>query len=256
MRRRLNASGDEIYERWVSTFERIENQTYTLFLYRDYWRGLGEITQANGNLPPSGIFDAFGVWYATTQATTMRRQVDTRRGTISFWRLLDDIARHLGVMTRERHVGLWQQNDGDEEIWGPEADRNYDRFARAANNTIPRPRTIADRDRLQELAEPVTRHVNEAIAHTADDERQDTPTYADLNAAIEEIGAMLQKYSSLLRATMLPILTPVHQYDWKVPFRMAWMVDDACPSWRCGCNGCNRRSFGFSRRSVARRGTA
>lgn len=123
MRRRLNASGDEIYERWVSTFERIENQTYTLFLYRDYWRGLGEITQANGNLPPSGIFDAFGVWYATTQATTMRRQVDTRRGTISFWRLLDDIARHPGVMTRERHVGLWQQNDGDEEIWGPEADR-------------------------------------------------------------------------------------------------------------------------------------
>lgn len=226
MRRRLSGNADEIYDRWVRTFERIENQTYTLFLYRDYWRGLGEITQANP-LPPSGIFDAFGVWYATTQATSIRRQVDTRRGTISFWRLLDDIARHPAVMTRERHVGLWLHNDGDDEIWRAEANQNYDRFADAGNETVPRPRTIADRQRLQELAEPVTRHVNEAIAHTADEERQDVPTYADLNAAIDEIGAMLQKYSSLLRATMLPILTPVHQDDWKAPFRVAWIIDDA-----------------------------
>jgi hypothetical protein len=209
-----------LYERWVEQFERIENQTYTLFLYREYWQGLAEITQ-NADLPPSGIFDAFGAWYATTQATSVRRQVDRRRRTVSFWRLLDEMARHPEVMTRERHVQIWT---GDRAFL-QEAHRNYDRFAGVGSDRISSERTIEDRDRLDSLATPVVDYVNVAIAHTAEVEDK-VATFAELNAAIEGIGELLQKYSSLLRAASLPILTPVHQYDWKAPFRVPWIRDD------------------------------
>lgn len=67
---------DLLYDRWVGWFERISNETYTLFAYRDYWRGLAEMTQANGPIPASTFFDALGVWYAATQGTNVRRQLD------------------------------------------------------------------------------------------------------------------------------------------------------------------------------------
>src|SRR5438132_12933901 len=101
---------DARWARWVSDLERITQETYSLHHYRQLWRGLAEITQA-ANLPSSTIFDAFGVWYATTQAASVRRQLDGRRGVVSLRRLLEDIARHPGVASRERHVALWSSND-------------------------------------------------------------------------------------------------------------------------------------------------
>lgn len=109
------------------------------------------------------------VWYATTQATSVQRQVDRRRATVWFWRLLDEIARKPHVMTRERHVSLWL--DDDDEGFVHEANANYDRFAGAEKDTISSARTIADRDRLDAVASPVTEHVNAAIAHMAEHQR-------------------------------------------------------------------------------------
>ncbi len=48
-------------------------------------------------------------------------------------------------------------------------------------------------------------------------------TYAELNAAIDQIGDLVKKYASLLKAEVLWQLEPVIQYDWKAPFRQAWI---------------------------------
>jgi hypothetical protein len=60
----------------------------------------------------------------------------------------------------------------------------------------------------------------------AEAQDHEVPTFANLHAAIHGMGELLQKYSSLLRATQLPILTPVHQYDWRAPFRVPWLVEE------------------------------
>lgn len=217
-----------LYERWVSWFERISNETYTLFSYRDYWRGLVSMTQANPDIPPSPFFDALGVWYAATQGTNVRRQLDRDSRAVSLRNLLGDIKAHPEMVTRERYVGgVWEIPDGPlAEHERGLANENYDRFAGAGNDTISPERTQEDIDLLWRVGKPIARYVNEAVAHTQEESTAAVPTYEDLNSAIDEIGELLTKYSSLLHATILPTVTPTHQSDWRAAFRVAWLRND------------------------------
>lgn len=208
----LRVGADEAdvrYDRWVGWFERISNETYTLFAYRDYWRGLAEMTEANGQIPPTTFFDALGVWYAATQGTNVRRQLDRDRRAVSLRNLLGDIKAHPDVITRDRYVGgIWEIREG------PLANRerglanaNYDRFAGVGNDAIDPDRTQQDIDLLRAVGEPIARYVNEAIAHAQERATAAVPTYADLNSAIDQIGDLLKKYGSLLHAAILATLT-------------------------------------------------
>lgn len=219
------ADDDRLYERWLTRFEQIRNETHTLFLYRDYWQGLAEMTQANDDIPPSTIFDALGVWYAATQATSIRRQLDSDPRSISFRNLLSDMADHPEVMTRERHVGLWHNDDQRE--WAKvalqqRANASYDRFAGKGQDVIEPELTAADLDRLLTIGRPVTKFVNKAIAHTDAKALGSTSTYGELNAVIDELGELLKKYSSLLLAQWVPELVPVDQQGWRQAFQVAW----------------------------------
>lgn len=212
---------DERYERWLDQLERIIQEVYNAHLYRFLWRGLAEITQA-ADLPPSVIFDALGVWYAGAQAVNVRRQVDRSKGVVSLHRLLAEIARYPAVVSRERHLSLW----GDDEDWQREGNKNYDRFSGGRErNSVDRGIVRADLASLREAANVVEQYVNEAIAHTAEAGRHTVPTFAELNAGIDTVGEVVTKYTSLLRAQILWELVPVIQYDWKAPFRQAWIIE-------------------------------
>jgi len=97
---------DVIWQRWREHLERITQETYRLHHYRQLWRELAEITQA-ANLPPSVFFDALPVWYVSTQGAAVRRQLDRRGDSLSLIRLLEDIGRNSGLVTRDRHIALW-----------------------------------------------------------------------------------------------------------------------------------------------------
>ena len=42
---------DKLFEKWQAWIERIYNEVVTLFSYRSFYRGLAEMTQANGGIP-------------------------------------------------------------------------------------------------------------------------------------------------------------------------------------------------------------
>ncbi len=63
------------------------------------------------------------------------------------------------------------------------------------------------------------------VAHTDQRELSELPTYEDLNAALELLERMLNKYMVLLKATSVPSADPVHQADWKSAFRVAWLAN-------------------------------
>lgn len=205
---------NETHARWVEALHRITQETHSLYHYRHLWRRLAEITAAT-ELPPSVIFDAFGVWYASTQASGIRRQVDKRRDSLSLLRLLAEIERKPGVMDRHRHVALWN----DEQ----EGHRNYDRFARDEGDVLDRNLVQTDIANLVAATEPVKRHVDEAVAHTAIETERSTPTYADMHGAVDVIGDLVGKYTSLLEAVSFYTLEPQIQQDWEAPFRVPWI---------------------------------
>ena len=206
---------DQLHEQWVERIHRITNELYSVHHYRDLWRKLAEIT-SDANLPPSLFFDALGVWYAATQAVAVRRQLDRRRDVVSLWRLLDEMARHPEVMTRDRHVALW---DGDD---ARHANANFDRFSGGADQ-IAVDRIRADQRVLEATGESVKRYVDEAIAHTALVATPTIPTYDDLNVAIDIVAELVKKYASLLEAVMLWQFEPVITDDWQAIFRTAWL---------------------------------
>jgi hypothetical protein len=209
------------WKKWGGDLERIIQETYRTHHYRQLYRGLAEITQA-ANLPASAIFDAFGVWYVTTQTSSVRRQLDRTKGTVSLWRLLDDIARNPHVASRERHVAVWVANTP--QPVADEAHANFDRFAGGRDrDRIDAALVRADLHQLKAVGEVVERYANEAVAHTSIEETRTMLTYAELNAAIDQIGGLVKKYASLLKATILLQLEPVIQHDWKSPFRQAWI---------------------------------
>jgi hypothetical protein len=218
---RQQAIEDGLYEKWTTWIERVYDETVTLFAYRSFYRGVSDITQANKEIPPSSFFDALGAWYATTQAMGVRRQTDVGADAVSLAKVLTNMGAHPEVMTRARFLSLW----GDEDHWQRRGNEQYDRYAGAGADTIAAERYGTDLDRFQETTRPIKDYVDRLVAHN--DQRQLTrlPTYEELNAAIDLLEEMLNKYLVLLKATSVPSADPVHQQDWKAAFRVAWLRD-------------------------------
>jgi hypothetical protein len=212
------------YKKWLEWIERVYREVVNLFLYRSFYRRVAEITQANDAIPPSSFFDALGAWYATTQAMAVRRQTDTDRKAVSLARLLENMAEHPQVMSRERHVEIWTAA-GDEEHWRERGSQEYDKFAGAGSDQIPKERYEADLKCFQDAAQPIKDYVDRLVAHNDQRELEELPTYEDLNGAIEILEELLNKYMVLLKSEGVPNADPVHQEDWARIFRVPWLRD-------------------------------
>jgi hypothetical protein len=210
---------DGLYEKWKAWIERIYDETVTIFANRSFYRGLADMTQANDSIPPSSFFDALGVWYATTQLMAVRRQADKSADAVSLARLLTNLADNPEAMTRERFLSLW----GEDEHWRRRANEQYDRYAGEGADTISAERYRADLERFEEAARPIKDHVDRLVAHNDQRELTRPTTWEELNAAIDLLEEMLNKYMVLLTATGVPSADPVHQRDWKAAFRVAWL---------------------------------
>ncbi len=207
------------YEKWLDDLERIQLEIAVLHYYRQIWRDFVEITK-NADLPETVFFPLLGDWYSDSQMIRIRRQVDTDRRSVSLWRLLDEIARKPSCIDRERHVALW----GEDENGG---ERSFDRFtAEPGNPFIDRKQVILDQERIRNDATVVTDHVDQRIAHSqAEQPKADaSPTYGDIDAAIDTLAAVFRKYVHLLQATDLALDIIVIDQTWKKVFTKPWLT--------------------------------
>lgn len=210
-----------LYEKWQEWIERIYREVVTLFAYRSFYRGLAEMTQANDAIPASSFFDALAAWYGTTQSMGVRRQTDLGRDAISLAAPLTNMAAHPQVMTRERFLALWDADEHDQRRGNEE----FDRYAGSSADRIEAERYQADLDCFQQTARPTKDYVDRLVAHNDQRELDRMVTYEELNAAIDLLEELVNKYMVLLKAIGVPSADPVHQADWKNAFRIAWLKD-------------------------------
>lgn len=64
--------------------------------------------------------------------------------------------------------------------------------------------------------------MDQRVAHSDDEALTEVPSFAELNAAIDELGELLTKYMSPLKAEWLATVSPVHQDDWTRAFTVPW----------------------------------
>lgn len=216
----MGAREDGLYEKWLRWLERIADELVHLATDRDMYRDVGEITKA-ADLPPSYFFDATNRWFAQTQAMAVRRQTEVAEDSASLATLLDQIARHPEVLTRARYTGLYD----NAEHWQARANASFDGLAGVGADTILPERITADLDRLREAAKPVKAYVDRLVAHHDRRELTELPSFAELNDAIDVVLEVFKEWNQWLTAAVWVEMVGAFQYDWKAPFRVAWLTD-------------------------------
>lgn len=176
--------------------------------------------------PPDARRNAgFVTWlrrnYLESQAMAIRRQTDIRTDVVSLARLIDRVALHPDVLSRDRYaerVKGWESRE--------QADGFFDEMVGAGLDHIDPETARRDLDDLLTECGPIRTWATKEIAHY--DQKRGTfgqgITYGDLNAAIDIVVELSVKYRTMIMGVSMAksvVMTP-----WQVVFRVPWIESD------------------------------
>lgn len=213
--------------RWKRWLKIINRDIVGLSHQRRIFREIAVMFQTNPTLQIDGtVWHWLAANYASTAAVGVRRQADRRRDVISLERLLTEIAGNQGVLTRAWFVSQYGRDRPltqrrDFQRFG---ERDFNKFAGPTSPRISKSRILSDRRKLRRAAARVRHYVNKRLAHRALRGYRGPATFEDLNAAIDVLGRLLQRYSLLLNQAGMISIEPVIQGNWEAIFRVPWKI--------------------------------
>ncbi len=188
-------SADAVIAKWDAWLRESEDDLITVAWNRAIYRQLGEIGEANPDIPESAFFEFLGEAYATSQTVAIRRQADLDRNSVSFARLLEVIGRRNPTpLTRDRYLAHF--NDDHAREWGEE--HWSARWAGQVGHNIDPAIVASDLANLLAAVDPIRVYVNRHVAHR-DRRRSAPPTFADVDRAIDAFEALVGAYGDLIR---------------------------------------------------------
>lgn len=155
--------------------------------------------------------------YASYAIVGIRRQVKIDQQSISFARLLAELAANPEVLSRKYYVGLYKDSTVEDL-----ADEDFDRYSApgAAHIRIDMP--TEDLQALVQATKKCEEYADRRIAHRDKRDPKEPPTYNEVDACIDHLDALYVKYFGLFHASHMDTLLPTWQYDWKVIFETPW----------------------------------
>jgi AbiU2 len=176
-------------EKWRAWLAKLRDEVLALYLYRKFWRDMMAAAKA-ANVPPSHIFNFLANAYAARQAVAIRRIAAGRPTQYSFRHLLTEIRDH----------------------------------PRLCANAPDLADVVADIKKLDSgNLGRVREYVDEFVAHKQVVPVAEIPTFKDVSDAIDDLGALLQKYFIVV-LNEEQMLEPIAGLgDVMAPFRMAWL---------------------------------
>jgi hypothetical protein len=221
------AKPDSRIDKWIRWLDRIEPEVVDeIATNRALFREVSEVLDANPEIPGSDFFAYWAGNYGRSQAVAVRRQTDISGQSITLGRLLVEIRANRQLLTRERYVGMYE--------WGHQSrgDGDFDAFAYLdpenhqpdeTGNELSERRIGDDIERLNNSADVIRHHVDRVIAHADQRPPPYSPTFADLDEAIDVILELVMRYSQLLTGKGYVTLEATPQFDRLAPFRVAWI---------------------------------
>jgi hypothetical protein len=176
--------------KWDEWLRQLNLEVATLLLYRKLWRMYGEAAES-GRVPASFMFTMQAEAYATRQAVAIRRLCKARSGYYSFHNLLTDVRDHPTLTARPTDT-----QDVKSDI------------QRLRRGNLWR----------------VHQYVDQFVAHKQEQPTAATATFEDIDAAIDQLGALLQKYILLVHNEPITLDTVIAG-DVMAPFRKAWLPE-------------------------------
>jgi hypothetical protein len=206
------------FSRWKRQFKVIKNSVRDIAFRRFIYREVTRIIEKNAQLNvPSAFYDWMRIVYVTDMTISIRRLVDWHKDTISFVRLMEEIMKQPDVITRRRFT---QPYKGFLKGFG---NRDFDGFAKPGQNILNWRVIGRHRKMLVRSQRTIRGFINKHVAHSNRYGLRKFPTYAELEQCLDTLELLVKKYALLFEQTSLDPVAPVIQYDWKAPFRVAWL---------------------------------
>ena len=218
---------DTRYRGWIERIQRIKTETYYLFWNRRLFRAVQRMFQTNEALQRAKG-DAWA-WiaglYGRDAVMAIRRELDGQAGVLNLFHLLHDMETHSYVLTRARYHGSFAELPA---FTAHLVDQTFERFGGppgpgAPEDHIPATVIANDRVRLQQDTKAAFDYAQRLVAHR-------TPigelplTIREVDDAMRAVFHCLRKYYGFLAGGSLAGPTPVPQFDWLAPFRLAWAL--------------------------------
>jgi len=190
--------------------------------YQASWDELVDIVEGNPYIPaPNHVMDFIRETYGVVIAVGVRRQADKSADVANLRRLINEVARHPGALTREWFVGRYP--DGMRDVGHSE----FDKFAGYEGDAVDPKIVRDDLASLGTTAAKVKRYVDQHLAHSADDPEGSIPTYEDLRNCLAALDGLLRRYYMLINGGSLTASTPTKQFDFRRPLLVPWAPDDS-----------------------------
>lgn len=219
-------ASDAAFNRWNAMLEKIKNEVTRLLVNRHIFWEVQEIIKANTRIQkPSSFYEWMGNVYATDAVIGVRKQIDLDKRSVSFARLLTDMAESPGIFSRDRFLAMYNDKSNPElkAFFEKQAHRDFEKFAQPGSSHIDSALVMADLTALKEKSKNLQQYANKRVAHLDEAAFDKLPTFHELNECLDFLEGLVKKYMLLFRATNYRKLIPTWQYDWKVIFREPWI---------------------------------
>jgi hypothetical protein len=216
---------DSKLKKWLRWLKVVHGDIQQLVIKRNIFWDVQEIIRTNAALhKPSSFYSYLGDTYVAYISIGIRRQIKIDRQSISFARLLTELANTPAVMSRKYYVSLYKGSTVEQL-----ADRDFDRFCEADKSCISSDMVLADLDELNRAASLVEDFADKRIAHHDKQQPKVLPRFEQIDSCLDALDKLYCKYHGVFHASAMNSLMPVYQYDWKQIFTVPWLKYEKKP---------------------------
>jgi len=201
------------------------------FLNHIFWE-VQDIIRDNPKLQgkPNYFYDWLGDVFVYSTAMCVRRQVDIRRDSLSFLKLLRELSRDPMTIKRQSFIRRTTFQHSVLAVLPArrqQAEQIFDELVGEGSNHLERRLISRDIEELITRSRQFEEFANRYVAHRALHEMpSDKPTFADLDSYVDFIVQLLEKYYLLITGGRMQELDRGESFQagWKDIFTMPWIV--------------------------------
>ena len=230
-------------EKWLKWMETIHDEILSLVQDANMFWEVQDIIRENPRIQkPSAFYSYLARTYLSHALAGLRRQTELQKDSVSFVRLLAEIAENPQELSRSYFNSRHPHSNGPdldqvvgkasvEAVGITESSQlkaiiqmdDFAQYADASGEYVCPQMVKDDRTRLESVVKTHREYADKRIAHRDKREPKVVPTFGELDDCIKLLDQTYVKYHFLFHAESIDTLMPTYQYKWKSIFCEPWL---------------------------------
>ncbi len=215
----------EDIQKWKEWLEKtILSEIDNLFITRYLYKSFLEILENNPKVnQPNHFYNFIQQGYTTNMLMMIRRQCKNDTDSISFLRLLSEIAKCPNLLSREYYISLYK----DKELFRTElkdypAEQFNAIYAGKTKKYVDPDLVLEDINKLTKKFGKLEHLIDKRVAHYDLRKPEKIPTFDEMDECVDLLIELFHKYYGLVLGHHMDF-GPNFQYNWKEIFQEPWI---------------------------------